>query len=93
MLQLAPHDGGPTEVGGLSSSNLPLFDIPSDTNARRPSQKAEEELIKVSMKKVKGVKCFIYTANANLLFKFVHRRCNMSQKYLNIQNNLLTRFS
>ena len=76
-LQLAPHEGDPTEVGGLSASNLPLFDIPSDTNARRPSKKTKEVLIKVCMKKVKGVKCFLYTANANLLFKFLYRRCNM----------------
>ena len=76
-LQLAPHECSRTEVGGLSASNLPLFDIPSDTHARPPSQKAEEVLIKVSMKKVKGVKCFLYTANANLLFKFLYRQCNM----------------
>ena len=33
-----PPEGGPTEVGGLSASNLPLFDTPSNTNARRSSK-------------------------------------------------------
>ena len=33
-----PPEGGPTEVGGLSASNLPLIDTPSDTNARQPSK-------------------------------------------------------
>ena len=34
-----PPEGGQAEIGSLSASNLPLIDLPSGTNARRPSQK------------------------------------------------------
>ena len=37
-----PPEGGPAEIGGLSATNLSLIDIPSGTNARRPSQKTRE---------------------------------------------------
>ena len=36
-----PPEGGPAEAGDLSGSNLQLIDLPSGTNARRPSQKPE----------------------------------------------------
>ena len=36
-----PPEGGPTEAGGLPASSLTRMDnTPSDTNARRPGQKA-----------------------------------------------------
>ena len=38
-----PPEGAPTEVGGLFGLESAIgFDTPSDTNARRPSQKAVE---------------------------------------------------